>query len=219
MFLFKFFQQVAADRKLGFFSQNLPDFVEPSAQDHPYCLAPVRTFEFERRSSEPIKRIFHVRDPRDILVSEYFSFGWIHPDDEKKNLSSRRTEIQQMSIDEYVLQQPKFSRWPLEQKFKPLQELDLDHESYCVVRYEEMVLDFPAWVSAVIKPFEFRRPQKIVARYVKKFAAEFNVDSSESMSHKRKITPGDHREKLKPETIEQLNLRFEGVLSAFGYDH
>jgi hypothetical protein len=36
-------------------------------------------------------------------------------------------------------------------------------------------------------------------------------------SHMRKVTPGDYREKLRPETIAELNRRFSEVLDALGY--
>ena len=161
-----------------------------------------------------VKRIFHVRDPRDILVSEYFSLGWIHP--EGQNLSQRRNEIQQMSVDQYVLQILETSSWPLHKKYDPLMKLDLKNPDFTLVRYEDMVLDFPRWVEATIAPFEFRNPKRMISRYVKKFASQFDV-STESMSHRRKVTPGDHKEKLKPETIEALNERFSDVLDRFGY--
>ena len=35
--------------------------------------------------------------------------------------------------------------------------------------------------------------------------------------HKRKVTPGDHREKLQPETIRQLDQLFAPVLDKPGY--
>ena len=39
----------------------------------------------------------------------------------------------------------------------------------------------------------------------------------DAWSHKRKITPGDHREKLQPETIRQLDQIFAPVLDRLGY--
>ena len=38
------------------------------------------------------------------------------------------------------------------------------------------------------------------------------------MRHKRKITPGDHKEKLTPETISILNEKFKGVLNKLNYE-
>ena len=82
-----------------------------------------------------------------MLVSEYFSFGWSHLAEgaEGNKLVGRRQEIQKMSIDDYVLNQPEFSNWPLEQKFQPLVERDLCPDSELLVKYETMVTRFPTW--------------------------------------------------------------------------
>lgn len=218
MFLFEFFQTVSADRKVPFYSDNLPDPIRPPTDGSIHCESPVRTFDFEERNQDtaPTKRIFHIRDPRDMLVSEYFSVGWIHPNETGKAMDQRRSKIQKMTVDEYVLQQPEFSSWPLNEKFKNLLSLDLSNPNYSLVRYEDMVLDFPSWARTAIEPFEFRFPGRALNRYVKKFSSQFEV-KQESMSHRRKVTPGDHKEKLQPSTIEALNDRFQEVLTRFGY--
>lgn len=215
MFLFQFFQQVAGDRDVSFYSPNLPGSESAPDDGSIHCFAPCRAFEFTP-ADYPVQRIFQIRDPRDILVSEYFSFGWIHPNEKGQMLSRRRQEIQEMAIDDYVLQQPQFSKWPLNEKYLPLMDLDFDRPEFNLVRYEDMVLDFPKWVESAITPFEFRSPRSAISRYVKKFASQFEV-KAESMTHRRKMTPGDHREKLQPKTIEKLNERFADVLKRFGY--
>ncbi len=213
MFLFRFFQQVAKDRRIDFYSENLESTTEvvPDLKQS-FCEAPIRTFDFD--SVPGVHRIVHVRDPRDILVSEFFSFGWIHANQNK--LDQRRHVIQAMSIDEYVLNQPQFSNWPLEAKFEPLLEQDLEGPDFTVLTYEQMVLDFPAWAACAIEPFRFRMPRLWLNRYRQKFAPEFEP-KTESMTHRRKMTPGDHREKLRPKTIALLNQRFAPVLERFGY--
>lgn len=200
---------------MPFYSANLPDHTTPPADIKSYCLSPLRTFDFEETETRT-KRIFHIRDPRDILVSEYFSFGWIHPNEKGQMLTRRRAEIQRMSIDDYVLEQPEFSDWPLDEKFIPLLKFDFENPDYTLVRYEDMVLDFPSWVEDSIEPFEFRSPKRVASRLIKKYASQFDV-KAESMTHRRKVTPGDHKEKLQPATIELLNERFNDMLTRFGY--
>ena len=56
-----------------------------------------------------------------------------------------------------------------------------------------------------------RKPQMAL-----RYRHEFKI-RSEFMQHKRRIKPGDHREKLQPATIDQLNQRFENVFLRFGY--
>ena len=214
MFLFRFFQQVARDRQLAFYSENLAENGQPPSQGgHSFCVAPVRTFEFQNVPSD--HRIVHVRDPRDMLVSEFFSFGWIHAD--RHQLDQRRKAIQAMSIDDYVLNQPQFSNWPLEAKFEPLLQHDLKGPGITVIKYEQMVLDFESWAATAIVPFGFRFPKLRLRRYRQKFSHEFEP-KPEAMTHRRKMLPGDHREKLQSKTIRILNRRFAPILETFGYE-
>ena len=53
-----------------------------------------------------------------------------------------------------------------------------------------------------------------------KLIAESNdsVNTKENkMKHKRQVTPGDHRRKLKPETIAKLNTDLADILTRYGY--
>ena len=50
--------------------------------------------------------------------------------------------------------------------------------------------------------------------------AEASTSSSTSenlMKHKRQVIPGDHRRKLKPETIATLNSDLADILDRYGY--
>lgn len=228
MFLYQFFKRLAERQQYHFYSanNNPPNELDEassvssaSSAQTPYCCCPLRTFETNTLSSQSTNlfRIFHVRDPRDMLVSEYFSFGWSHPTTESQGteLSDRRKEIQEMSIDDYVLNQPQFSSWPLEEKFRPLVERDLSHQSEVLVKYETMVTRFPVWVADVIRPFGFRFPRIAAARLAWKYRNEFKPTGK--TSHKRAVVPGDFRRQLRPQTIAVLNDRFGDVLEKYGY--
>ena len=180
------------------------------------CRCPIRTFELEgfKVPNANQHRIFHLRDPRDMLVSEYFSFGWTHATDD--DLDGRRLEIQQMSIDEYVIGQSEQSTWPLEQKFQPLLDYDFDPQRETVVKYEQMVTNFPFWCAKVLKAYGCRFPKSLTVRMAWRYRKEFKP-SAESLQHKRRMTPGDYKEKLKPETIKILNRRFEAILERFDF--
>lgn len=217
MFLFHFFKHLCHKKRIEFFSGNNdpPNDLEPGIiPPQAFCHCPVRTFQIDS-DTPAVHRIFHVRDPRDMLVSEYFSFGWIHPTQDG-NLDQRRKTIQEMPIDDYVLNQPEFSRWPVHEKFRPLLDRDLDPELDTVVKYETMVTRFREWADAAIRPFGFRVPAWVTAQLAWRYRNEF-VPSQDPNGHKRRITPGDFREKLKPETIVQLNERFSEILDRFNY--
>lgn len=223
MFLFKFFQHLASKQQAAFLSENLSpasdysNLAETPASTRVICRCPIRHFDVEplRLNHGNQHRIFHLRDPRDMLVSEYYSFGWIHPTDETP-LDERRRQIQQMSVDEYVASQAEVCTWPVDQKYAPLEDYEFDPKFETVVKYEQMVTDFRGWCQQVLGRFGVRFPQIVAAKMAWRYRNEFKV-SEESMQHKRRIAPGDHIDKLKPATIDLLNQRFEVVLKRFGY--
>lgn len=230
MFLYRFFQKLSAEHSLAFISENDPN---RDPDQNPYsnqlpeevtlegkrlCRAPIRSFDLEATRLEGVhqKRIFHLRDPRDILVSEYYSFGWIHPH-EQARLTERRKEIQAMSIDDYVIRQAAESTWPVDAKYKPLEDYSFDVSKELVVKYEQMVKRFYPWCRQIVDFIGVKYPTWVATRLAWKYRSEFK-SRGESMTHKRNIAPGDHRNKLQAKTIQILNDRFEKILTRFGYE-
>ena len=220
MFLYQLFQRLSKTRKIGFYSENNSPPNKHLAFQKPtedFCLCPVRDYADTVGLPEnyDVKRIFHVRDPRDILVSQYFSFGWRHthqglPD----NVQRFRDFVRRNTIDEYVLHENAVVP-PLKEMFadlinRPPQELE--H----VVYYEEMVLSFPKYLSKVVAAFNFPFPSLPIARYATRYRNEFKPDKAND-GHKRSVLPGDHVRKLRPETIAKLNEIFAPELKALNY--
>lgn len=222
MFLFKFFQHLAKQQNAALLSENhdpADDYLDlpASISGQPLCRCPIRTFDVDefRLENTQQHRIFHLRDPRDMLVSEYYSFGWIHTTDGTP-LDQRRREIQQMGVDEYVITQSTQSTWPLDEKYASLVDYEFDDATETVVKYEQMVTDFPKWCAQVVAAFGVRFPRMLAARLAWRYRNEFKT-SGEKMQHKRRITPGDFRDKLQPDSIKILNERFAAVLDRFDY--
>ena len=221
MFLYQFFKMIAGELKVEFRSvHEHTDNPGAHATDRPaaFIRCPERSFQIathEQAGVQPFVHLCQVRDPRDILVSEYYSLGWRHSDehwsDEEKQ---RREQIQQMSIDEYVLEEPRFSKYPLRDRFQPL--IDYANSPMVhVVKYETMVTEFETWLRGVL-PILKLDDEKSVRYFTRMYKNEF-VRDDHSTSHKRNVAPGDHRAKLSQTTIAQLNRRFENVLDMLDY--
>ena len=78
-----------------------------------------------------------------------------------------------------------------------------------------MVINFESWLDALIQGLELNVSSQLVDRI--KREANFTFDREDIYSHKRQVTPGDHKRKLKPETIEILNDRFAKISETLGY--
>jgi hypothetical protein len=158
-----------------------------------------------------------VRDPRDILVSLYFSIKFSHsiPKDGgmRDRLVELRKEAEQTLIDDYVIDgAPRLAR-----------QYDLYREGLMgrgdsvlrVFRYEDVIFEKERWVADLADLFGFAVPEakrrKIAARY------DLVPEKEDPSSHVRRVAPGDHREKLSPATIAKLDEIFRETVAPFGY--
>lgn len=221
MFLYKFFDDLCRRIDVPLYSvHNSPadHTTIPSSMNASFVLCPMRSFSIAEFSYSDLESIhlFQTRDPRDILVSEYYSLGWRHTDQDWDAAErNRREKIRQLSIDDYVLQEPEIAKYPLLNRYRCLLE-SMGSAHIQMVKYETMVLDFEQWLGEVIPLVGLtRKSDRDVL--LKQYREEFRPDSDPG-AHKRNIVPGDHRRKLQPETIELLNIRFATVLRALGYD-
>jgi len=178
-------------------------------------MAPLRRWypipDFEQYSA-----VLVIRDPRDILTSKYFSQASTHsvPFSPKKRqiFFERRERVKNMSIDAFV------HEWAPEIKsdFQEYTEM-LDRYEVQVVRYEDIILDFENAMASFANVFDYElsadeiEELRVIGGYDKPMGEE-NVKV-----HTRKRLPGDHKEKLKPETIAYLDEMFEPELKRFAY--
>jgi len=221
MFLYKFFHDLSQRVDVGFYSINHSPPDEQSitaSRTDSFILGPIRSFNIEDwvypRLNEQ-RFLIQVRDPRDILVSEYFSLGWLHSvatwNDEAK---AQRERIQATSIDQFVMEERLTGKPPLRDRMQPLFDLSQNDQA-TIVTYEEMVTDFPRWLSKVLSAIDLDNDATLTRHLLKQYEHEF-TPSTEG-GHKRNVTPGDHLQKLKPETVSALNEKFADILAVLGY--
>jgi hypothetical protein len=210
------------------------------------CFGPLRFF-VPTAGLDGARIILHLRDPRDVLVSMFFSYCFMHPGEIAPN-TGYREEVAEAGIDKFVLDMSdgNFSRYRgdygtggqygsyigsvYDRYVRYFKEI-VGRPNVIVLSYEEMVLNFPSWLSKFLVGFElsdaedtyeFVRSrieiQNDVTRSIPIDHVETLKPAGEDISsHRRKATPGDYKEKLKPETISKLNERFSGVLDVLGY--
>lgn len=200
------------------------DEIMPSIREKGYLYAVLRLYDRDHpgyhltdtlldiANLENIKTIFWVRDPRDILVSLYYSFGFSHPFSPnqmiQKHQHERRKKIQDMELDEYVLKEAPNLKW----KFEQIDRLRQQLPNHLFLRYEEMVHDF--------EPF-FRTLSSytgINQNLYDDMLTQTRPNQDEDInSHKRSGKTQGYKEKLKPETIEELNKILATTLKKFNY--
>jgi len=162
-----------------------------------------------------LRVIVQIRDPRDCLTSQYFSQMKSHtqpPDPERaKLLFERREKIAAMGIDLFVLDLAENYR----RRMEVLSKIIDSHDDILVLKYEVMTDDTEIWLGQISSFLDQPLTEELRAKLANK--TRFSVDVEDSSKHKRQITPGDHKRKLKPETISQLNEILSKELQRFDY--
>lgn len=160
-----------------------------------------------------------LRDPRDILVSRYFSKGISHTipnSDGSKydNFMNTRRIANELSIDEFALFSADKIFYNL-LEYKKLSEEN--HANVKLIRFEDMVLDFDKWLDGLLSFCELKVSDETI-QTIKGWNKRSAPKVENIKAHNRKGIIGDYRTKLQPETIEKLNDKFAPILDAFGYD-
>ncbi len=165
------------------------------------------------------RKLLLVRDPRDALVSEYFSVAYSHAlpaadpakaDGVREGLLRKREKARSQTVDEFVLEV-----W--RSFYKQIAQLiSLRSDTLLTVyRYEDVVLDKRPWILNLAHQLNLTLPPDALASIM----ADVDVIPSKERSDEfvLRVIPGDHRDKLTPTTIDLLNHHFADFLTTFGY--
>lgn len=157
--------------------------------------------------------VFMVRDPRDILVSSYYSFAYTHPlspvAEIREQQLRERGEVQSMTLDDYALSQAEERR----RNFACLDDLYTACSRGVLLRYEDMVEDFDRFAEGLCTHLDIR--PRVLRNLERRSRPRRQADNSQ---HRRSGRPGQFREVLRPETISRLNEQLGETLKVFGYE-
>jgi hypothetical protein len=152
-----------------------------------------------------------LRDPRDVLTSQYFSIKNSHPLVTPELIKRRKLALQS-TIDEHVLsnQSDRFVKTYTEY----IDNL-IDKPNVLFIKYEEVISDFKNCLTKINThcALELRNDQITLLDR----SNVFQKKKEDQHTHIRKIESGDYKEKLKPETIKILNKKFEVILKKLDY--
>ncbi len=165
------------------------------------------------------KKIFLVRDPRDAIVSEYFSVAYSHslPKASESNeggaredIIRRRNESKFQEIDEYVLKNATHMNKTI---MDYANSLTLDDQNLKVYRYEDVITQKRPWIKDMAQFLDLDLPESLLENLLQRHDVIPNKEASNKFI--RKALPGDHKDKLKPETIQKMDLIFSDILNKF----
>lgn len=152
--------------------------------------------------------ILHLRDPRDVLVSMFYSWSYSHPG---VNDDYRET-IREEGVDQFALK----NSMGLKQKYDLYMDDYLSLPQTVFLKYEDFVLDRLRWMEGLLGALEIEDGLKRYRRLANDNPAA-KLKDEDKRRHIRKAQPGDYKEKLSPETIAALNHEWGAALKALGY--
>jgi Sulfotransferase domain len=208
-----------------FFNQGLPSAAIPPQTselflEHGYVYGGFRNFptEFEIPILNAADKILLVRDPRDMLVSHYYSMRDSHPEpgrraDSKNGSPSAmapRAMARSSTVDEYVLNIAPHYRTYLRNYF-PICKMP----NTKLYKYEDIIYDKVSWIEDISAYLGFSVPRSVVIEIADKYDT---IPRRENQAkHVRQVHPGNYLRKLKPETIQQLSSFLHEELDFYGY--
>jgi len=161
--------------------------------------------------------ILVMRDPRDILTSDYFSMRFSHRQPRSRTkLESFRAERQLArngAIDAYVLRESLRLRGTCQRYI----DLLVERPNVRVFAYEDMIADFPMWLEDLLGHCQLSINSQLARELVDEARVSRRMAEDPSR-HMRQVAPGDHKKKLRGETIAKLNASFSEILKRFKYE-
>jgi hypothetical protein len=217
------------DLKLTLF--NLPTYVrlhsdqEPQQfmTDHAQSLfvpqgalyVPLRRF-VDVPGMEHYATLLMLRDPRDVLVSSYYSVRFSHTlpfrSPHQAVYLKKRLETAKQTVDEYAIAQAERVRGIYSEYVHKL----LSRPYARLLKYEDMIHDPEQWTRSLAAALEVSCSETDIGQVIE--LGGFRLDRNEDIHrHIRTGKTGDYARKLRGETIDVLNEKLRDVLLALDY--
>jgi hypothetical protein len=161
------------------------------------------------------KKILLVRDPRDAIVSAYFSFAKSHRLPESgqllEDMVKSRQVLQSIAIEDYALSRAS----QVKDAFNRYNQYFTKDSLLKVYRYEDIIFNKFEWIKSMLDFLNL----SLEDNKIKEIAQKHDIiPSNEDVEqHIRKAKPGDHKEKLSSECISKLNEILSDILERYDY--
>ena len=188
-----------------------------------YCYCGFRRFwpKTDKFDFKNTKKILLVRDPRDAMISYYFSAKYSHsiPKNIAGNAGEKLLAIRNKLLEsdddndkrhlDYIEYQGKFLRNNMREYLK---KIDDNTQIY---RYEDIIFNKEAWILSMCNYLGIEIDLSSVKQIAKKH--DLIPDAENSKKHIRSVIPGNYRKHYSDKIIDYLNEYFQEELKALNY--
>lgn len=167
--------------------------------------------EFPLPGIDERRKVLFVRDPRDAIVSHFYSVRYSHKAPAGTSVERQRVELEKSELIDYVQTAGTLDF------FRGVYNsyLRLPTHNLLVLRYEDTIFDKRNLVDAVVGHLEIGTPAQ--ARQALAERVDVRPDKEKPGDHVRQVKPGNHREKLPSDVIGKLDKAFGDILDRYGY--
>ena len=155
--------------------------------------------------------IWLTRDPRDMLVSQYYSVLASHVIPKGLKFFDRiREEAGNYDIDQYAISKATV----FAEHFQHYQKM-LENSDLTIYRYEDVIYRKKSFLNSVIAKLRLKRNRALVRDVARQF--DIVPDAENEDAHIRQVHPGNYTRKLTRETIQIINATLFDFLRYFNY--
>jgi hypothetical protein len=154
--------------------------------------------------------VLMLRDPRDVLVSSYYSVAYSHAlpggAAARAKFEARRTAARAMDIDEFV----RDAAEPLQRVYRAYADHLLHRPNLTLLTYEELIANPREWSRRLIRAIGLE-PDEVAVQQLCTIYEQGKPRAGENRinEHRRSGEAEQFRKHLKPETIEFLQNLFD----------
>lgn len=161
------------------------------------------------------KKFLLIRDPRDVLVSLFFSMARSHrlpgPGSAQDEILRVR-ELTSKSIDAFVESEVTEN---IQVRYRDYREFCEQHQDVILFRYEDVIFDKQAWVTNIIRHLDLEVPEKMVRKIVRKH--DELPTEERPLENVRQVRPGNWKEYLSADSATRIEHLFAREMAFFGY--
>lgn len=167
----------------------------------------------------PFKKVLLMRDPRDMMVSLFFSVKHSHAIPKQGEASKRMKEsrdlIRNVEINDYMALGAQHHAQRFIKSVNRYRQFVFD-DRLRIYNYEKVIFEKAAWLRDLADYLSIPASDELIARV----AAENDIvpEKEDPSAHIRQVRPGNYKQHLSEASIAMLNEEFAEVLELFGYE-
>jgi len=162
------------------------------------------------------RAVLLVRDPRDMIVSQFHSFRASHVVPEGAGPDHPMRRARERALSQTLAQFAPGAAQRFARRFEGyLAQGFAWRAGTAVFRYEDVIFRKRDWAAELCAWFGWPLPAAAIAEAADRF--DELPDMPDPARHVRQVHPGNHRTEMPPQTILQVEAILADAMAAFGY--